>query len=89
MVAWAVDRKIGTLVVGDPKGITDLDLGAAHNLRLRQWRRTHLMPAAVATAGTSGDDGVGSAWLRAAHRPLRAGSRSPQQRELWKPSHHT
>jgi IS605 OrfB family transposase len=39
-VAWAVDRKIGTLVVGDPTGITHRDAGGVHNLRLRQWRRT-------------------------------------------------
>jgi hypothetical protein len=43
VVEWAVDRYVGTLVVGDPKGITKLDAGAAHNLRPRQWRRTHLM----------------------------------------------
>jgi IS605 OrfB family transposase len=45
VVAWAVDRKIGTLVIGDPKGITEPDAGAAHNLRVRQWRRTHLTQA--------------------------------------------
>jgi putative transposase len=33
------------LLVGDPKGITDRDAGRVHNLRLRQWRRTHLLGA--------------------------------------------
>jgi IS605 OrfB family transposase len=45
VVAFAVRRRVGTLVVGDPKGITDRDAGRAHNLRLRQWRRTHLLQA--------------------------------------------
>jgi IS605 OrfB family transposase len=45
VVAFAVQRRVGTLVVGDPKGITDRDAGRAHNLRLRQWRRTHLLQA--------------------------------------------
>jgi putative transposase len=33
------------LLVGDPKGITDRDVGRVHNLRLRQWHRTHLLQA--------------------------------------------
>jgi putative transposase len=33
------------LVVGDPTGITANDAGRVHNLRLRQWRRTHLVQA--------------------------------------------
>jgi transposase len=33
------------LLVGDPKGITDRDVGRVQNLRLRQWRRTHLLGA--------------------------------------------
>jgi IS605 OrfB family transposase len=45
VVAFAVRRRVGTLVVGDPKGITDRDAGRAHNLRLRQWRRIHLLQA--------------------------------------------
>jgi putative transposase len=45
VVAFAVQQRIGTLVVGDPKGITDHDAGRVQNLRLRQWRRTHLLQA--------------------------------------------
>ncbi len=43
LVSWAAARGIGTLVVGDLSGITDKDSGRHHNLRLRQWRRTHLV----------------------------------------------
>lgn len=43
VVEWAVERKISTLVMGDLKGITSRQSGAVQNLRLRQWRRTHLI----------------------------------------------
>jgi hypothetical protein len=33
------------LVVGDPTGITDRNVGRVQNLRLRRWRRTHLLQA--------------------------------------------
>jgi len=36
---------VGTLLVGDPGGITERDCGRRHNLRLRNWRRTHLVQA--------------------------------------------
>jgi IS605 OrfB family transposase len=45
VVAFAVHHRIGVLVVGDPTGITAHDAGRVHNLRLRQWRRTHLVQA--------------------------------------------
>jgi IS605 OrfB family transposase len=45
VIAFAVRHQIGTLVVGDPKGITKEDSGRVQNLRLRQWRRTHLVQA--------------------------------------------
>jgi hypothetical protein len=35
---------VGTLLVGDPKHITSHHVGRVQNLRLRQWRRTHLPP---------------------------------------------
>jgi putative transposase len=38
VVAWAVEQRIGTLTVGDPRGVLDLDAGPRHNLRLRQWQ---------------------------------------------------
>src|SRR6266566_7838399 len=45
VVAWAVDHRVGTLVVGDPEGICNRDVGRRQNLRLRNWGRTHLMGA--------------------------------------------
>ncbi|MCW3045648.1 MAG: hypothetical protein JWL57_3806 [Actinobacteria bacterium] len=43
VVSWLVEHRVGTVVVGDPKGITTRDRGRQQNLRLRNWRRTHLM----------------------------------------------
>jgi IS605 OrfB family transposase len=43
VVAFAMQQRIGTLVIGDPKGITAHDAGRVQNLRLRRWRRTHLL----------------------------------------------
>ena len=37
--------RVGTLRVGDPKGICNRDAGPRQNLRLRTWRRTHLVGA--------------------------------------------
>jgi IS605 OrfB family transposase len=45
VVTFAVAHRIGMLAVGDPTGITSHDSGPAHNLRLRQWRRIHLVKA--------------------------------------------
>jgi IS605 OrfB family transposase len=45
VVAFAIRHQVGILIVGDPRGITDRDCGKRHNLRLRQWRRTHLVRA--------------------------------------------
>jgi IS605 OrfB family transposase len=45
VIAFAVERRVGVLVVGDLRGITGKDVGRVQNLRLRQWRRTHLMQA--------------------------------------------
>jgi IS605 OrfB family transposase len=45
VIASAVERRVGVLVVGDLRGITGKDVGRVQNLRLRQWRRTHLMQA--------------------------------------------
>ena len=45
VIAFAIQQRVGTLVVGDPKGITAQDAGRVQNWRLRQWRRTHLVQA--------------------------------------------
>jgi IS605 OrfB family transposase len=38
VITHAVDQRIGTLTVGDPRGVLNLQAGRRHNLRLRQWR---------------------------------------------------
>jgi len=45
VVAFAMQQRVGTLLIGDPKGITKHDAGRVQNWRLRQWRRTHLLEA--------------------------------------------
>jgi IS605 OrfB family transposase len=45
VIAFAVQQRVGTLLVGDPRGITEKDAGRVQNWRLRQWRRTHLVQA--------------------------------------------
>jgi IS605 OrfB family transposase len=45
VVAFAVQHQVGTLLIGDPKGITYRNAGRVQNLRLRRWRRTHLVQA--------------------------------------------
>jgi transposase len=43
VVGWAVARRIGTLAVGDPRGVLDLPAGRRHNQRTRDWRIGHLI----------------------------------------------
>jgi transposase len=45
VIAFALAHQVGTLVVGDPTGITRRDAGRVQHWRLRQWRRTHLLGA--------------------------------------------
>ncbi|HYY80987.1 MAG TPA: transposase [Actinomycetes bacterium] len=45
VIEFLTKRRVGTLLVGDPKGITSRDVGRVQNLRLRQWCRTHLVQA--------------------------------------------
>jgi IS605 OrfB family transposase len=45
VIAFALQQRVGTLLVGDPTGIADRDAGKVQNWRLRQWRRTHLVQA--------------------------------------------
>ncbi|GLY81090.1 RNA-guided endonuclease InsQ/TnpB family protein [Actinoallomurus iriomotensis] len=42
VITWAVARRIGTLVVGDPRGVLNLEAGRRHNRRVRDWRIGHL-----------------------------------------------
>jgi IS605 OrfB family transposase len=43
VITWAVDRRIGTLAVGDPRGVLNLPAGRRHNQRTRDWRVGHLI----------------------------------------------
>jgi IS605 OrfB family transposase len=54
VIAFAIQQRVGILVVGDPKGITKQDAGRVQNLRLRQWRRTHLLQALSDKADQAG-----------------------------------
>jgi IS605 OrfB family transposase len=45
VVDFAVQQRVGILVVGDLKGIAAKNVGRMQNHRLRQWRRTHLLQA--------------------------------------------
>ncbi|MGI5182900.1 RNA-guided endonuclease InsQ/TnpB family protein [Dactylosporangium sp. CA-152071] len=38
VIGWAVQQQIGTLTVGDPRGVLNLPAGRRHHLRLRQWQ---------------------------------------------------
>jgi putative transposase len=37
VITWAVGQRVGTLVVGDPRGVLGIDAGRRHNRRLRAW----------------------------------------------------
>jgi putative transposase len=43
VITWAIDRRIGTLAVGDPRGVLDIKAGRRHNQRTRDWRIGHLI----------------------------------------------
>ena len=43
VITWAVDRRVGTLAVGDPRGVLNLPAGRRHNQRTRDWRIGHLI----------------------------------------------
>jgi IS605 OrfB family transposase len=43
VIAWTVARRVGTLAVGDPRGVLRLKAGRRHNQRTRDWRIGHLI----------------------------------------------
>ena len=45
VIAWAVDRRVGTLAVGDPRSVLNVQAGRRHNQRTRDWRIGHLITA--------------------------------------------
>jgi len=54
VIIWAVDRRIGTLAVGDPRGVLKLDAGRRHNQRTRDWRIGHLITVLADKAEAAG-----------------------------------
>jgi IS605 OrfB family transposase len=54
VVAWAVAHRVGTLTVGDPRGVLHQPASRQHNLRLRQWqigRSIHVLRDKAELAG--------------------------------------
>jgi IS605 OrfB family transposase len=49
-----VERRIGTLAVGDPRGVLNLNAGRRHNQRTRDWRLGHLIAALANKAEAAG-----------------------------------
>ena len=43
VIGWAVAQRTGTLAVGDPRGVLNLDAGRRHNQRTRDWRIGYLI----------------------------------------------
>ena len=43
VIAWALPRRVGTLAVGDPRGVLSIKAGRRHNQRTRDWRIGHLI----------------------------------------------
>jgi IS605 OrfB family transposase len=45
VIGWALARRIGTLAVGDPRGVLAIDAGRRHNRRTRDWQVGRLISA--------------------------------------------
>ena len=43
VITWALAHRVGTLAVGDPRGVLRLKAGRRHNQRTRDWRIGHLI----------------------------------------------
>ncbi len=54
LAGWAVQHRVGTLAVGDPRGVLGLDAGRRHNQRVRSWRIGHLIRALSDKAQAAG-----------------------------------
>jgi len=54
VIGWAVARRVGTLAVGDPRGVLNLEAGRRHNQRTRDWRIGHLITALKDKAEAAG-----------------------------------
>jgi putative transposase len=54
VITWAVTRRVGTLAVGDPRGVLNLPAGRRHNQRTRDWRIGHLIAVLKDKAESAG-----------------------------------
>jgi IS605 OrfB family transposase len=54
VIGWAAARRVGTLAVGDPRGVLNLAAGRRHNRRTRDWRIGHLIHALADKAAQAG-----------------------------------
>src|SRR5262245_8134294 len=54
VITWAVDRRIGALAVGDPRGVLNVQAGRRHNQRTRDWHIGHLIAALKDKAEAAG-----------------------------------
>ncbi len=54
VITWAAARRVGTLAVGDPRGVLALRAGRRHNRRTRDWRIGHLIQALADKAEAAG-----------------------------------
>jgi IS605 OrfB family transposase len=54
VITWAVAHRIGTLVVGDPRGVLTLKAGRRHNRRVHDWRIGHLIRSLTDKAEQAG-----------------------------------
>ena len=54
VIGWAIARRIGTLAVGDPRGVLNLAAGRRHNQRTRDWQVGRLIAVLRDKAGQAG-----------------------------------
>ena len=54
VVSWAVESRVGTLAVGDPRGVLSLRAGGRHSQRTRDWRVGHLISVLADKAEAAG-----------------------------------
>jgi transposase len=53
-VDWCLAQRVGTLKIGDPRGVLALRAGRRHNKRVRDWRIAHLIGCLTDKAGQAG-----------------------------------
>ena len=54
VISWAIDKRVGILAVGDPRGVLNIKAGRRHNQRIRDWRVGHLITALKDKAAVAG-----------------------------------